>query len=380
MKRVLYEPDHHMYRSSVRAFLESEVVPHYPQWEQEHLTPRELFGKAGELGAFAAIPEEYGGDSLADFRYNAIINEEATALGVIGAVEGIVVHADLCLPYFIEACTPDQRSRWMPGLASGELIAGIAMTEPGAGSDLAGISTTAVRDGDHYVVNGAKTFISNGINGDIFITVVRTAEDRHRGLSLIVIERGTPGFERGRKLDKVGLHAQDTAELFFSDARVPAENLLGNEGEGFFALTRNLAQERMSVAVTAVARAKAVLDWSVAYAKERHAFGKPIADQQYLRFRLAELDTDVDLAQQFLDRAIMDLTTGELSPVDAAKAKWWSTELEGRAVDLGVQIHGGYGYMLEYPIARAYIDARVSRIYGGTTEIMKEIVGRALLK
>jgi alkylation response protein AidB-like acyl-CoA dehydrogenase len=263
-------------------------------------------------------------------------------------------------------------------VAAGDLVTAIGMTEPGTGSDLSGIRTKAVREGDHYVVNGAKTFITNGINADLVITAVRTGEHPHHGLSLLVVERDTPGFERGRNLEKIGMHAQDTAELSFVDARVPAANLLGEEGTGFFGLTANLPQERLSIAVYAVAHATAALRWTLAYVRERSAFGKPVGANQAIRFRLAELVTEVEITQQYVDRCILELNDGGLTAVDAAKAKLWSTELQGRVIDACVQLHGGYGYMLEYPIARAYVDARVSRIYGGTSEIMKEIVGRSL--
>ncbi|MEV0431480.1 acyl-CoA dehydrogenase family protein [Micromonospora sp. NPDC050495] len=378
MKRILYEAEHEAFRESARTFIAKEVVPHYLEWDKAGIVPRELFVKAGELGLFAAVPEEYGGAGVVDFRYNAVFAEEAAAAGVTPATLGPSLQADVCMPYFLEMTTEEQKARWFPGIASGELITAVAMSEPGTGSDLSGIRTKAVRDGDHYVINGAKTFITNGINADLVITAVRTGDHPHRGLSLIVVERGTPGFERGRKLDKVGLHAQDTAELAFTDARMPAANLLGVEGDGFFGLTRNLAQERVSVAVSAVAQCVAALGWTCGYVRERKAFGKPIGSLQHIRFALAELATEIDIAQQFVDRCVTELVRGSLSPVDAAKAKWWTTELQGRVMDRCLQMHGGYGYMLEYPVARAWMDSRVSRIYAGTTEIMKEIIGRSL--
>jgi alkylation response protein AidB-like acyl-CoA dehydrogenase len=275
--------------------------------------------------------------------------------------------------------TPEQKGRWLPGLASGELIAAIAMTEPGTGSDLAGIATSAVQQDGEYVVNGAKTFITNGINADLVITAVRTDRtERHRGLSLLVVERDTPGFQRGRNLEKIGTHAQDTAELFFDDARVPADNLLGNEGEGFAYLVSNLPQERLSIAVAAVAAAAAAIEWTIAYVRDRKAFDAPIGSFQNTRFELAEMRTEVEVGQAYVDRCVEALNAGELSSEDTAGAKWWCTELQGRVVDRCVQLHGGYGFMLEYPIARAYADARVTRIYGGSNEIMKEIVGRSM--
>ncbi|MFH8387542.1 acyl-CoA dehydrogenase family protein [Kitasatospora sp. NPDC018058] len=379
MKRILFDAEHEAYRESVRTFLDKEVVPHYADWDKAGIVPRELFTGLGRLGALGiAVPEEFGGAGAGDFRYNVILQEEAARAAVFPAVLGPALHADICMPYFLECTTDEQKARWLPGIASGELITAVAMTEPGTGSDLSGIRTKAVRDGDHYVIDGAKTFITNGINSDLVIVAVRTSKHPHRGLSLIVVERGTPGFERGRKLEKVGLHAQDTAELSFTGARVPVANLLGTEGEGFFALTRNLAQERISVAVSGLAQATAAFDWTTAYVRERKAFGMPIGSLQVIRHRLAELATEIDVAQHYLDRCILALNEGELTAVDAAKAKWWCTELQGRVVDACVQLHGGYGYMLEYPIARAWQDSRVTRIYAGTTEIMKEIIGRSL--
>ncbi|GLX49283.1 acyl-CoA dehydrogenase family protein [Streptomyces sp. MB22_4] len=379
MKRTLFEAEHEDYRESVRAFIAKHVVPHYADWDKAGIVPRELFTGLGALGALGiAVPEEFGGAGIQDFRYNTILHEEGARVGAIPAILGPTLHADVCLPYFLDQTDDEQKARWLPGIASGELITAVAMTEPGTGSDLSGIRTKAVRDGDHYVIDGAKTFITNGINADLVVVAVRTGEHPHRGLSLIVVERGTPGFERGRKLEKVGLHAQDTAELVFTGARVPAANLLGEEGEGFFALTRNLAQERMSVAIAGLAQAAAAFEWTVEYVRERKAFGKPIGTLQVIRHRLAELSTEIEVAQHYLDRCVLALNSGELTVVDAAKAKWWCTELQGRVMDACVQLHGGYGYMLEYPIARAWQDSRVSRIYAGTTEIMKEIIGRSL--
>ncbi|MFZ2509503.1 MAG: acyl-CoA dehydrogenase family protein [Gordonia sp. (in: high G+C Gram-positive bacteria)] len=378
MDRNIFDDEHDDYRAAVRQFLTQRVVPHYAEWEQAGVVPRSLFTESAELGAFAAVPEEYGGAGIRDFRFNAILAEEAAALAVAPAILGVTLQADVCMPYLLDLTNDEQKARWLPGVAAGESIVAIGMTEPGVGSDLSGIATTAVRKGDDYVVNGAKTFITNGVNADLVITAVRTGPDRHRGLSLLVIERGMAGFERGRNLEKVGLHAQDTAELSFTDVRVPVANLLGEEGQGFFGLTGNLPQERLSVAVAGLAAARAAIDWTIDYVRERRAFGKPIGDFQATRFTLAELVTEVDIMQTFLDRAVEELLAERLSVVDAAKAKLWATELQGRVIDACVQLHGGYGYMLEYPIARAYIDARISRIYGGTSEIMKEIVGRSL--
>jgi alkylation response protein AidB-like acyl-CoA dehydrogenase len=326
-----------------------------------------------------SVDEEYGGLGLKDFRFNQIVGEEGYYQGATGAVLGVTLHNDVCLPYFEEYCTEEQKERWLPGIVDGSLITAVAMTEPGIGSDLASMSTKAIKDGDHYVVDGSKTFITNGINADLIITAVKTdPKEKHRGMSLMIIERGMDGFERGRNLEKVGMHSQDTAELFFNEVKVPVENLLGNEGEGFKYLVSNLAQERMSIAVAAVATAQAALNWTLDYVKERYAFGTPIGSFQNSRFQMAEIKTEVDIATVFIDKCVEKLNAGLLTVEDAAEAKWWATEMADRVIDKCVQLHGGYGYMLEYPIARAYADNRVTRIYGGTTEIMKEIVGRSL--
>ncbi|HST56763.1 MAG TPA: acyl-CoA dehydrogenase family protein [Solirubrobacteraceae bacterium] len=383
MLRTLFDDVHEDFRASFRTFLEREVLGdegRYGEWERDGLVPREVFARAG-AGGFTgmSVPERYGGAGAADFRFNLVIGEEVQRAAVGSFGLGITLHNDICLPYFLSYCDEPQRERWLGGIAAGELITAIAMTEPGIGSDLAGMSTRAIRDGDHYVVNGSKTFITNGINGDLVITAVKTdPSERHRGISLLVLERGMEGFERGRNLEKIGQHAQDTAELSFSDVRVPVENLLGEEGQGFRYLVSNLPQERLSIAASAVAAAAAALGWTLEYVRERKAFGQPIGSFQSARFALAEMRTEVDIAQVFVDRCVQALDAGELSPEDAAMAKWWCTELQGRVVDRCVQLYGGYGYMLEYPIARAFVDARVTRIYGGTNEIMKEIVGRSL--
>jgi alkylation response protein AidB-like acyl-CoA dehydrogenase len=339
-----------------------------------------VFAAAGANGFVGmAVPEEYGGGGVDDFRFNVVIGEETARAGATGFGLGLGLHNDIVLPYFLSFTTDEQKARWLPGIASGELITAVAMTEPGMGSDLASLRTTARRDGDVYVVDGSKTFITNGINADLVVTAVKTdPAQRHRGTSLLVLERGMPGFERGRNLDKIGQHSQDTAELFFTGVRVPVGNLLGEEGQGFAYLVTKLPQERLSIAVAAVASARAALGWTLEYVKQRTAFGQPIGSFQNTKFRLAEIATEVDVAQHYVDACVRALDAGELTPEDAAKAKWWTTELQGRVVDACVQLHGGYGYMTEYPIARAYLDARVTRIYGGTTEIMKEIVGRSL--
>jgi alkylation response protein AidB-like acyl-CoA dehydrogenase len=380
MERTLYDSEQTDFGESFQAFLTKHAVPHFAQWEHDGITPREFYTEAGRHGftAFEA-GEEYGGVGVSDFRFNAILADVSYGLDLAGAAGGLLLHNDVCLPYFLAYCDEQQCERWLPGIVNGDYLTAVAMTEPGAGSDLAGIATRAVKVEGGYVVNGAKTFITNGINSDLVITVVRTdPSDRHGGLSLLIIERGMEGFERGRNLDKVGLHSSDTAEMFFEDVFVPSENLLGDEGMGFRYLTSNLPQERLSVAVGAVAVARTVLAHTLDYVKTRNAFGKPIGSFQNSRFVLAELATEIEVATVFVDRCVISHNARGLTAVDAAMAKWWTTELQGRVVDQCLQLHGGYGYMLEYPVARAFIDSRVSRIYAGTNEIMKEIVGRSL--
>ncbi len=382
MRRTLFEAEHVDFRESVRRFVAEEVAPHQEEWERAGIVSRDLVTRAAEKGMLAMqVPERHGGAGIDDFRFNQIVNEELSVAGAGGSGLGITLHNDICLPYFTDLGNDEQRERWLPGIADGTLITAVAMTEPEMGSDLAGLRTTAVRtdDGDGYVVNGSKTFITNGINADLVITAVKTdPSQRHAGISLLIVERGMDGFARGRNLDKVGQHAQDTAELFFNDVHVPAENLLGEEGAGFRYMTANLPRERLSIALSAVAAARGALQLTLEYVKQRNAFGQPIGSFQNSRFALAEMATEVELATAFCDQAVLALNRGELSAQDAAMAKWWATELQGRVTDRCVQLHGGYGYMLEYPIARAYVDARVTRIYGGTTEIMKEIIGRSL--
>jgi alkylation response protein AidB-like acyl-CoA dehydrogenase len=380
MRRTIYDADHEAFRDTVRTFLAKEVVPHAAEWDRAGIVPRELFAAAGAQGLLGmAVPEEFGGGGARDFRFNAVLGEEVMRAGVAGPGAGLCLVNDVCLPYFLDLATDEQRARWLPGITAGELIPAIAMTEPGAGSDLSAIATSGVRDGDGWVVEGAKTFITNGINADLVVTVVRTDPgQRHRGLSLLVVERGMAGFERGRNLDKLGMHAQDTAELSFTGVRVPAANLLGEEGRAFAHLVDRLPQERLGIAVAGVAGAAAALAWTLEHVRTRTAFGRPIGSFQNTRFRLAEVATEVDVAQAFVDACVLALDDGELTAEDAAKAKWWCTELQGRALDTCLQLFGGYGYMTEYPIARAWADARVTRIYGGTTEIMKEVVGREM--
>jgi alkylation response protein AidB-like acyl-CoA dehydrogenase len=380
MRRDLYEPEHELFRESVAAFLNEVVVPNRDRWEAEGKVDKAMFREAGNRGLLGmAIPEQHGGGGVDDFRFNAVISEEVMGADVFGSGMCITLHNDVALPYFLHLTDEAQKERWLPGLASGELMAAIAMTEPGAGSDLAGISTTAIRDGDHYVVNGSKTFITNGINSDVVITAVKTdPRQRHAGMSLLVVEEGMPGFTRGRNLEKIGLHAQDTAELFFDDVRVPIEFRLGEEGQGFYQLVRNLPQERLSLAVGSLAHAQQAFVWTLEYVGERQAFGQSIGSNQIIKHRMAELRTELDITQTYLDRQVTLLNEGALTADDAAKAKWWSTELEKRVIDSCLQFFGGWGYMEEYPIARAYRDARVQTIYGGTTEIMKEIIGKGM--
>ncbi len=380
MQRTLFDAEHQMFRDSVRGFVATSVVPYHDKWDDEGIVPRELFTGAAEIGMLALqAPETYGGGGIADFRFNQVVLEEFHYAGVAPAGLSISLHNDIVLPYFTEQTNGEQKERWLRGICSGQSITAVAMTEPGTGSDLASIATTAIRDGDHYVVNGAKTFISNGINADLVVTAVKTDPvQRHAGMSLVVIERGMEGFERGRNLDKIGLHAQDTAELVFNDVRVPVDNRLGEEGQGFSILTANLAQERLAIALSGVAAARAAVVWTLDYVKQRTAFGRPIGDFQNTKFVLAECDTEVTLAESFTDQCVLALNEGALAAADASRAKWWCTELQKRVIDRCLQLFGGYGYMREYPIARAYADARITTIYGGTTEIMKTIIAKDL--
>ena len=380
MERTHFDDEHDMYRDAFRTFIEREMAPHRERWEDEGIVDHEVFEKAGAAGFIAmAVPEEYGGAGVNDFRYNQIIIEELSNADMFPHGIGLTLHTDVCLPYFLEYCNEEQKQRWLPGIASGELVTAVAMTEPGIGSDLASMGTTAVRDGEEYVINGSKTFITNGINADLVLLACKTdPSQKHKGMSIVVVERGTEGFERGRNLDKVGLHAQDTAELFFTDARVPVANRIGDEGDGFLLLVKNLPQERLSIAMSAVAHARTMLEWTKEYCNERTAFGQKIGSFQNSRFKLAEMETEVSIAEVFVDEGIKRLNEGTLTAEDASMAKWWVTELQKRVADTCVQLHGGYGYMNEYPIARAYKDARITSIYGGTTEIMKEIIGRSL--
>ncbi|MBL1078908.1 acyl-CoA dehydrogenase family protein [Nocardia sp. 2] len=378
MERTIFEPEHELFRESFRKFLEQHVAPFHEQWEKDGIVDRAVWLEAGKQGYLGmAVPEEYGGGGVKDFRYNAVITEEVTRGMYSGLGWGL--HNDVILPYLLELANEEQKQRWLPGFCAGEIITAIAMTEPGTGSDLQGIKTRAVRDGDDWILNGSKTFITNGINADIIIVVAQTDPDKGAmGFSLLVVERGMPGFERGRNLDKIGLKAQDTAELSFDNVRVPGKNLLGTEGQGFIHLMQNLPQERLSIAVMAAAAMESCLDLTCQYVRDRKAFGKPIGALQNTRFVLAELATKTTAVRVFVDHCITLLNQEKLSVEDAAKAKWWSTEEQLDLINRCLQLHGGYGYMREYPIAKAYMDARIQTIYGGTTEIMKEIIGRSL--
>ncbi|CAA0098480.1 Acyl-CoA dehydrogenase [Mycolicibacterium vanbaalenii] len=377
-ERTLFEPEHELFRESFRAFLERHVAPFHEEWEKDKIVDRGVWLEAGKQGFLGmAVPEEFGGGGVSDFRYNTVITEEVTAGRFSGL--GFSLHNDVVAPYLTRLCTEEQKQRWLPGFCTGELISAIAMTEPGTGSDLQGIKTRAVKDGDHYILNGAKTFITNGIHADLVIVVAQTDPDKGAlGFSLLMVERGMEGFERGRHLDKLGLDAQDTAELSFTDVKVPAENLLGEEGQGFVYLMQNLPQERISIAIMAAAAMEAVLGQTVEYAKERKAFGKPIGSFQNSRFVLAELATEATVVRMMVDEYIRLHLDDRLTAEQAAMAKWYSTEKQVHLIDRCLQLHGGYGYMREYPVARAYLDARVQTIYGGTSEIMKEIIGRSL--
>jgi alkylation response protein AidB-like acyl-CoA dehydrogenase len=378
VERQLFDADHDAFRETARAFCDKEIVPHHDSWEEAGIVPRELWTAAGQAGLLGfMMPEEYGGGGVRDFRFNTVLIEELTRARASGV--GFAIHTDINSAYLLDYATDEQKARWLPAFCSGEMITAIAMTEPGAGSDLQGIRTTARRDGDDYVLNGQKTFISNGILADLVIVVAKTdPEAGAQGISLLVVERGMPGFERGRNLDKIGLKAQDTAELFFDDVRVPAGNLLGEEGKGFVYLMEKLPQERLAIAVVAAAACENILDVTLRYVKDRKAFGRPIGSFQNSRFVLAELATETQIARVFVDRCIQELQAGTLTVAEAAMAKWWTTELQKKVVDRCLQLHGGYGFMTEYPIAKAYLDTRIQTIYGGTTEIMKEIIGRTM--
>jgi alkylation response protein AidB-like acyl-CoA dehydrogenase len=377
--RLEYTTEHHQFRQLVRDFVQQTVVPAHEDWERKGRWDRSLFTEAGRLGLLGfSVPEQLGGPGVNDFRYNAIVIDELQRAGAAAEAIAFMLQNDVVLPYLTDLTTPEQQQRWLPGVVTGETVLGIAMTEPGTGSDLAGIRATAVRDGDCYVANGAKTFISNGQSGDLFVIAVRSSPDRHKGLSLLVVDADTPGFHRGRNLEKIGLHAQDTSELTFTDMRVPVENLLEEEGKGFYQLVHNLPQERLALGVSAVAAAESILAETLEYVRQRKAFGSPIASFQNSQFVLAELATEIDVARTYLDDCLAEHLVGELTAARAARLKWWTTDLQVRTADRCLQLHGGYGYMREYSVSRAFVDARIQTIYGGTNEIMKTIIAKDL--
>ncbi|MCZ4590206.1 acyl-CoA dehydrogenase family protein [Rhodococcus opacus] len=377
-RRTVFSEDHDAFRDMVRSFIDKEVTPSYLAWERAGLVDRELFRAAGSVGMLlTGTPTEFGGAGVEDWRFSAVVDEEFARAGLPSVGLGFALQNDVAAPYFLELTDDEQKKRWLPGLTSGESIAAVAMTEPAASSDLAGIKTTARRDGTDYVLNGSKTFITNGQNADLVVVAARTSADRHRGLTLLIVERGMPGFERGQNLDKLGLHGQDTSELFFTDVRVPEANRLGAEdGQGFYQLVRNLPQERLSLAVMAAAAAEGVLAETLDYVKGRKAFGRSVGSFQNSRFILAELQTELDIARIYVDHCIKLHSRRELTAVQAAKAKLWVSDLQFKVADRCLQLHGGYGYIREYPVARSFVDSRVQSIYGGTNEIMREIIGR----
>ncbi|WP_344604253.1 acyl-CoA dehydrogenase family protein [Sporichthya brevicatena] len=379
MPRTLFEPEHEQFRQTCREFLARHVTPHHAEWEANGIVDREVYVQAAKQGVLGFnLPEEFGGGGVDDFRFNVVANEEAVRAGASGPAFSL--QSDIIAPYLVRQTTDEQKARWLPAAARGELIVAVAMSEPNTGSDLQGIQTRAVRDGDDWILTGNKIFISSGIHADLVLVVARTDPDApaHRGMSLLAVERDMPGFTRGRKLEKLGLRAQDTAELNFDEVRVPAANVVGEVNGAFAVLMANLPEERLSIAVHAVASAREILDQTLEYVKTRTAFGRPIGTFQNSRFVLAELDTEVGIAQVYLDRCVSELVAGKLSEVEAARAKYWTTELQNKVIDRCLQLHGGYGFMLEYPVSKAYADARAQTIYGGSTEIMKEIIGRSL--
>jgi alkylation response protein AidB-like acyl-CoA dehydrogenase len=381
MRRTVFNEDHEAFRQTLREFINAEVVPNYQKWYEAGIVPREFYYKLAELGLFGIeVPEEYGGAGITSFKYSAIQTEELALAGV--SFGGSGVHVALCLPYVLKLGTEEQKRRWLPGFISGEAMYAIAMTEPGTGSDLAGMRTTAKlsADGSHYVLNGAKTFITGGVLADRVIVCARTAparaDDRRYGISLLVVDTSLPGYAVGRKLDKIGLKTSDTAELSFSDVHVPAEDLLGEENKGFSYLGQNLPQERLSIAYGAYAQALAAVELAKKYTMDRQVFGKSVASFQNTKFELAACKAEVDAAQAVADRALEAHDLGELTPAEAASAKLFCTEVASRVIDRCLQLHGGYGYINEYPIARLYADNRVNRIYGGTSEVMKTIIAK----
>ncbi|MGW1712310.1 acyl-CoA dehydrogenase family protein [Streptomyces sp. NPDC002156] len=378
MRRTIFTAEHEQFRDTARTFYLRECVPHTEQWERDGQVSRAAWAAAGKAGLIGwQFPEEYGGQGIWDFRYNAIMAEEMAATSSVGI--GLGLQNDVLPPYLMHLTSPEQKARWLPGVISGETICALALSEPSAGSDLKGIRTTARRDGDEWVIDGSKTFITNGILADLVIVACKTDPDAgHKGISLIVVERGAEGFERGRKLDKVGMKAQDTAELFFREVRVPAENLIGQEGRGFYHMMGNLPTERLAIAVSSLAAAERAYELALEYARTRTAFGQPIGQFQANRFALADIRAKLSVARVYIDGCIMALFQGELTPEEAAAAKYWTSETGWEVIDRCMQLFGGYGYVNEYEIARIWRDSRVQRVFGGTSEIMQEIIGRSL--
>jgi alkylation response protein AidB-like acyl-CoA dehydrogenase len=379
MPRNLYAEEHEDFRASVREFVERTLKPRAEEFIRDHTFPRDVWLAAGKQGLLGMdIPDEFGGTGAGDYRFNAVLAEEWAAFAA-AASTCFGIHADVCPPYIVDLGTPEQKQRWLPGIASGELICAIGMTEPSGGSDLAALKTTAIRDGDHYVVNGSKTFITNGFQCDLAIIAARTDPSKGpKGISLIMLEKDMPGFTKGKKLDKVGQDESDTSELFFDNVKVPVENLLGTEGMGFVSMMQRLPQERIGSAVANIAHAAQILTETLQYTKERKAFGQPIGAFQHNKFKLAEMVTKVEVTQAYIDDCVAAHAEHKLTSVDAAKAKWWSSQVQGEVLDECVQLYGGYGFMNEYRVARAWRDARVTKIWAGSNEIMKELIGRDL--
>jgi long-chain-acyl-CoA dehydrogenase len=379
MRRTIYNEDHEAFRASVREFLDRNVTPNLEKYLAEKAIPREFWLAAGEQGLLGLeIPETYGGSEAGDYRFNAVLTEELAKINM-ALPSCLGIHADIVVPYFVHLTTEEQRQRWLPGMASGEILTAIGMTEPSGGSDLAALKTNAVRDGDEWVINGSKTFITNGYSADLVLVAARTApEKKARGITLFAVEATRDGFSRGRKLDKVGQEESDTAELFFADVRVPDENIVGQLDEGFIHMMTWLPQERLGSAVTNLAHCRQILVETIDYTKERKAFGQSVGSFQHNKFLIADLVTRVEVAQAYLDQCVLAHMEGELTATDAAKAKWWSAQVQNEVLDHCLQLHGGYGFMNEYRVGRAWRDARVTKIWAGSNEIMKELIGREL--
>ncbi|MBV37958.1 MAG: acyl-CoA dehydrogenase [Rhodospirillaceae bacterium] len=377
IERTLFDSDHEIFRDTVRRFVEEEIAPFHAQWEKDGKISRDAWLKAGELGLLcASMPEEYGGGGV-ERTHSVILLEELARAGATGP--GFGLHSEIVAPYINRYGSEEQKRKFLPKMAKGEMIGAIAMTEPGTGSDLQGVRTTALKDGNELVINGSKTFITNGEMSDVVIVVAKTdPEAGAKGISLVLVEAEQEGFRKGRNLEKIGLKAQDTSELFFDDVRVPMTNLLGEEGKGFVYLMQELAWERLQLSISAVANTEAAVEWTIDYTKQREAFGQPIHDFQNTRFKLAEAKTQATVARTFVDKLIALMLEDKLDAETAAMAKWWTSDTQCRVIDECLQLHGGYGYMWEFPIARAWADARIQRIYAGTNEIMKEIIGRSL--